>query len=125
MKDRIQINGEWYVKENNTPKTNIKDDDVTFFEGCVYETDNYCWEATRIYKSYADKIFYPSCDIDIEFTDKTQKPFKSEHWDNYIWFNGILSGDDEAYLSALELMGVEGVDHFKAFLKKLVEINYL
>ena len=48
--DRIQINGIWYVKETATKEEPIVLD-LTDFIGCSYETADYAWEATKIYKS--------------------------------------------------------------------------
>ena len=80
MENRIQLNGVWYVREDLVPETttNTKEhffdpDDVTNFEACVYETDDYCWEASRLRKN-EDGSFYPS--IDIKFTDKTPEDRK-------------------------------------------------
>jgi hypothetical protein len=69
MEDRIQINGEWYVKESTTYEVHQKELDLTYFEGCVYETDKYRFEVTRLYKDYSKNEFYSSS-IDIKFTDK-------------------------------------------------------
>jgi hypothetical protein len=33
MEDRIQINGEWYVKESTTYEVHQKELDLTYFEG--------------------------------------------------------------------------------------------
>ena len=63
-KDKIQIDDVWYIREDQSEKKL----DVTNFIGCVYENDEYAWEATKIYKD-DDKTFYP--DVSIKFTDKT------------------------------------------------------
>jgi len=88
-KDRIQINGVWYVKEtiNEEP---IKLD-VTDFIGCAYETSDYSWEATKIYKSLASDILYDG--VYIKFTDKTVTPWKEDHWDNDNFCRCLLEED--------------------------------
>jgi len=123
-KDRIQINGEWYIKESTSKKQNqieIDDDDMTSFRGYVYETPNYSWEATRIY--HIDDIeFFP--DFQIKFFDKKLDQ-KEEYWDNNDWFKGVLDGNETDLHVAHESMDEDGVAHFKAFLAKLREKKWL
>jgi hypothetical protein len=124
-KDRIQINGEWYVKESTSKKQNqivIDDDGMTSFRGYVYETDKYSWEATKVY--HIDDIeFFP--DFGIKFIHKEIKPQKEEYWDNNSWFAGVLDGNETDLHVAHESMDEEGVAHFKAFLAKLREKGWL
>ncbi len=47
--------------------------DLTHFEGCVHETDKYCFEVTRIYRDYNRGEFYPDS-VSVEFTDKRVQP---------------------------------------------------
>jgi len=118
-KDRIQINGEWYVKESNvttTPKkVEIEDSDITWTKGALYETDEYCWEATKIYKE--DGSLYSG--LDIKFTDKMADPFEEQHWDNNLWMRGVLENNTESLEEARDVMDEEGVAYFQAFLAKL------
>jgi hypothetical protein len=44
-KDRIQINGEWYVKEN-TVETLIDPKDITHTIECIWEDTNWCFIAS-------------------------------------------------------------------------------
>ncbi|NBO22538.1 hypothetical protein EBU94_04260 [bacterium] len=83
---RICINGVWYVPETaSQPQlTNLN---VGKYLSFVYETDDYCWEASRLYKD-DHETFYD--DIDIKFTNKTCKPWVEEYWDNPTWFRDIL-----------------------------------
>ena len=48
-KERIQINGEWYVKEN-TIEPLINPEDVTHSIECVWEDTNWCFVASLIVK---------------------------------------------------------------------------
>ena len=73
MEDRILINGVWYVRE--TQPEEIILDDLTQTLNIIYENGNYSWEATRIYKDDGEN-FYET--FDIEFTDKTGKPWHTE-----------------------------------------------
>lgn len=124
-KDRIQIDGVWYVKESNakptTKKVEIEDFDITKFKGAVYETDEYRWEATKIYKE--DGSLYSG--LDIKFTDKTAEPFVEQHWDNDLWMRGVLESDPEALEEAREVMDEEGIAYFQALLAKLREDFWL
>ena len=90
MENRIQINGTWYVKEDTTniqPETSKFDAALaTHFEGYVYETTDYCWEATRIYK---DKEFHNG--VSIKFANK--KTEEVEYWDNERWMKEVLHND--------------------------------
>ena len=42
-KDRIKIEGVWYVKEDTSVKESIEVD-PTHFEGCVVENDDFCFQ---------------------------------------------------------------------------------
>jgi hypothetical protein len=123
MMDRIQINGVWYVREDlNQVLEEEREMDLTFSQICTYETDEYCWEAMRIYKD--EKTFFP--DIDIKFTDKTDpKPWREEHWDNNAWMKGVLNEDPESIFEAKNSMNDKGISDFREFLKKLVEHEWL
>jgi hypothetical protein len=123
MMDRIQINGVWYVREDfNYVREKEREMNLTFSQTCTYETDEYCWEATRLYKD--KETFYP--DIDIKFTDKSwTKPWQEEYWDNNAWMKGVLEEDPESIFEAKNNMNDEGIADFRAFLKKLVELEWL
>jgi hypothetical protein len=120
MKTRIQVDGVWYVREDQN-ENSIDDKDLTNFVGCTYENDEYCWEATMIYNDEGN--LYPG--VDIKFTDKRIKPWKEEHWDNDEWFVGILTGNKDSAFGALKSMDEDGIIVFKQFLKKLVEKGWL
>ena len=120
--DRIEINGVWYVKEDKPNKLDLTEKDVTFSKSCVYETDDYCWEATLLSKDNG-KEFYP--DLEIEFTDK--KIDTIEYWDNPLWLNKILilDGDKKEIEEAKKDMSDQGLKDFTAFLKFLRKENWL
>jgi hypothetical protein len=122
MENRIQINGIWYVAENEQPKQELVINiDPVHFEGAVIESDNYCFEATRLKRE--DGNFYK--EIDIKFTDKRgEDPWSEEHWDSNDWFRDIHTGDPES-LEHINHICPQGVAEFRAFLKYLVEINWL
>jgi len=133
MENRIEVNGVWYVREDaiNDSLDHLEDEEInlTFSEECCYETDKYCFVASRVRKDGGDE-FYP--DIDIEFTDKrgdrdTWANWKKEYWDNNNWFKGILEGNPESIESLnkeTELCS-QGKRQLKGFLNKLVEEGWL
>jgi hypothetical protein len=119
MQDRIEINGVWYVREDLS-NTQEEDFELSFSLHALYENDNYCWEATRLYKDDIPKYFYDDL-IDIKFTDKRVKPWKEDHWDNNFWMKGVLDNDPESLKDARESMCPSGVKTFQLFLNKLKE----
>lgn len=130
MENKIQINGVWYVREDSiAPTTNTKEqvfnpDNVTNFEACVYETDDYCWEASRIRKD--DGTFYK--DVHIEFKDKTVDNWRSkesEYWDGNSWLLGVLQSNPESLEEARDCMNEEGVKTFREFLGYLNDLGWL
>ena len=124
MENRIQVNGEWYVKESTTESQPIELD-LTHFEGCVYENDKYCFEVTRLYKNYDKGEFYSDC-IDIKFTDKrTDKPWTTDHWDNASWLRGIYDNDRISINEALEVMDMDGIMELKALIGELIEKGWI
>lgn len=120
MENRIQINGVWYVKEEEK-QPDIDKKNIIYFKGAVLENEDYAWKATKIQKD--DGSFYDG--LDIEFIDKRKKPWKEEHWDNDNWFKGILDNNPDSMKEAKESMDDEGIKVFKAFLNKLVEDELL
>jgi|LakMenE18May11ns_1017448.scaffolds.fasta_scaffold9586588_3 hypothetical protein len=115
MEDRILINGVWYVRETQ-PEEEIILDDLTQTLNIIYENSDYSWEATRIFKDDGE-TFYDG--FDIEFTDKTKTPWKTEDWDNMRFINGVLENDNHSIKLAGEAMDNEGIKHLKVFLKYL------
>jgi hypothetical protein len=122
MEDRIQVNGEWYVKESiTTPPVEL---DLTHFEGCVYENSKYCFEVTRIYRDYNRGEFYPDS-VSVEFTDKRTQPRKTDDWDNTSWLRGIYDNDRISINEALEVMDMDGVTELKALVGDLIEKGWI
>lgn len=118
-KDRIQIDGVWYVREEQPQIKTIEPHQLTNTINCIYETDKYCFEAIMIFRDDCETL-YP--DVSIEFTDK--RPANREDWvidylDNPIWMRGVFHGDEESMVDAREMMDQEGIDEFRAFLKHI------
>lgn len=117
--DRIEINGTWYVKESDTKKEPINLD-LTRFQGCTAENDIFCFEATRI--ACGEDEYYKG--IDIKVSDKRQKPWKEEYWDNNTWMRGILEQNPES-LKKLANLGGENLRFLQAFLQHLKDEDWL
>lgn len=117
MQNRIQIDGVWYVREQE-PEVQLN---ITRFKGMVTESDKYCFEANRIQKTEWPPEYYDG--VDIEFTDKRSKPWKTDNWDNNAWMEGILDNNPEP-LKLLDLCP-QGIAELKAFLKVLKEEEWL
>ena len=119
MQNRIQIDGVWYVREQQEPEVQL---DITRFKGMVTESDKYCFEATKIKDGSVPGKYYDGCDI--EFTDKRVKPWKTDLWDNNAWMRGVLDNNPES-LAELEHLCPQGEAELKAFLKVLKEEGWI
>lgn len=123
MENRIQVNGEWYVRESTIDAQPIELD-LNYFESCICDTEKYRFEATRTYKDYDKNEFY-SDTIDIKFTDKRTQPRKTENWDNASWLRGIYDNDRRTINEALEVMDEDGVTELKALVLELIEKGWI
>ena len=122
MEDRIQINGEWYVKEPTAlPQEEL---DLAYAEMCSYEVLDYCFEATRMFKDYDTSEFYKN-EIEIKFTDKRIKAWKVDNWDSVAWLIDVYNGDKGAINDASELMSTYGIMELKNFIKHLIKIGWI
>jgi hypothetical protein len=83
MKDRVQIDGVWYIKENKQEPL-----DIIFYDGAVYEDDDYCIEA------YRDKEYNS---ISIEVKDKNTG--KKEYIDNEDYLKYVIKGDTVDFMN--------------------------
>ena len=122
MEDRIQINGEWYIKEPTeiTPK----ELDLAYAEMCSYEVLDYCFDATRMFKDYDSSEFYKN-EIEIKFTDKRTKTWKVDNWDSVAWLIDVYKGNKDAINDASELMGTYGIMELKNFIGHLIKIGWI
>ena len=124
MEDRIQINGEWYVKESTTYEGHQKELDLAYAEVCSYEVLDYCFDATRMFKDYDSSEFYKN-EIDIKFTDKRTKVWKIDNWDSVAWLIDVYRGNKDAINDASELMGTYGIMELKNFIGHLIKIGWI
>ena len=129
MENRIQINGVWYVREDSqSAEETFEDIQVIQTLECLYETDDYCWAASRMYKDDG-KTFYPG--INIKFTDKTYKTpgdredWIEDYWDNDTWILGVYRNEPSSMLDAKEAMNEKGIKDFRNFIHKLIQMGWL
>jgi hypothetical protein len=139
MEDRIQINGEWYIREQPDAELEavlhpfrkeikpLKREDVTAFKGFVYETDKFCYEATIIAKSGLFEEGEYHDNIDIKFTDKRIKPWVEDHWDSMAWFKGVSENNPDSINSLINENEMEAEDilEFRSFLAFLKQQGWL
>ena len=129
MKDRIQVDGIWYVKESSTlPIVEIKPRDVTNSLSCTWESDNWCFEALVILRDEAENLtdIYP--DPSITITDKhpeNRDDWKEDSSDNPNWFIGVYEGNPESMPEAKEMMDEQGIAEFRGFIGYLIDKGWI
>jgi hypothetical protein len=92
-------------------------------EARTIESDKYVFEAVRLERSDVPGTYFDG--IDIEFTDKRQKPWKEEYWDNSAWMKGVLINDPESLENLRESVCLQGEAELKTFLKELKQEGWL
>jgi hypothetical protein len=122
--NRIQINGEWYIKESAVATPEPEALDLTYSESCVHETKKYAFQATRIYKDYTNAEFYDNCTY-IEFTDKRPSTSIIDHWDNPTWLRSIYHNEKEALEEASHLMDDDGIKELIRFTGELIKMGWI
>ena len=101
--ERIEINGEWYVKEN-TIEPLINPEDVTHSIECVWENSNWGFAASLIAKEDDFNDCYD--DVTVKITDKRIKG--RENWietdvENPKWIWSVLENNPESREDANEM----------------------
>jgi hypothetical protein len=129
--ERIEINGVWYVREDSHPQqtTSLTEDDVTHYRSVVHESDNYCFEASKLYKDFTSGQDYDDIAIEIAFKEKgvPQKDWKTDYWDSVSFFHGVLENNPQSINTLRDRFDEdkEGIEIFKAFLVYLQKIHWL
>ena len=118
-KDRIQIDGVWYVREDNIEDEPIKLE-VVETQGYLVENTNFSYDATRIANDEGG--FYEG--VDIQVTDKRSKPWKEDNWDNNNWMRGVLEYDPVSWKELPDL-GSEDIKFLMAFLQYLKDKEWI
>ena len=128
MKNRIEIDGVWYTREDTVVEPTISRlEESISYEGLVFESDLYCFEATRL-RDDTGNFYDKECSI--KFTDKSKYSGLGdveigEIWDNAEWMIGILNNDPEAIEEALESLCSQGIEEFRVVLKELAEKGWI
>jgi hypothetical protein len=122
MEDRIEINGVWYVREtSSTPPPNIIEIDeslLTTTQQIIYEDGDYCFVASRIYKT--DERFYD--DFAIEITDKRSKDkstWKEEYLDNVYFLHHLKNNHPGSIEEMSKIMCKDGINTLISLLNTL------
>ena len=118
-KDRIQIDGVWYIKEG--VDNQAIDFDTVEYKGRVYESNLYCFDVTKIKRD--DNGYYDG--VDVKFTDKRTKPWKEDNFDNDRWLLGVLDNKPESIPQAKEMMCEQGIAELKAVVDDLLLIEWI
>ncbi len=119
MKERIQIDGVWYIRETE-PQPDFIDVEITKSMSALYENDDYCWEAIKLLND--DDT--PQDDIYVEFIDKKINPKKIDYWDNMLWIKSVYENNPDSIAQALEMMTDDGILHFRSFLNELKKMGW-
>ena len=130
MKERIQVDGVWYVRETSTlPIVEIKPNSVTNTLGCVWESREWCFEATAILRDEAEDLTDIYTIIDIVITDKRSEDrdgwIEHDSCDNSRWFIGVLEGDSDSMEEAEEMMDDQGIAEFRGFISHLIDKGWI
>ena len=129
MKDRIQVDGVWYVRETPTlPIVKIDEMFVTNTLSCIWESNNWCFGATVILLDEAEDLTDIYTDPSIEITDKRpadRNDWKVDNSDNPNWFIGVLEGNPESMPEAEEMMDEQGIAEFRGFISYLIDKGWI
>lgn len=117
--DRIQVNGVWYVKEENQSSFNTEN--IFYSRVCVYETNE--WFIKAEFYSDDDQLENVFSGCYIEFENKITG--LKDDSENENWFFGILNNDPESMEEANRIFDADGLELFKSFLNHLININWL
>jgi hypothetical protein len=93
MKDKILINGEWYIKlEPTVIEEEEIELDVTESKSRIYEAPNHTYEAYLVWNENI-KEYYPG--VSITVTDKRTN--EKDEWDNPLWMGDVVKGVEKCY----------------------------
>jgi hypothetical protein len=131
-KDRIQIDGVWYVRETDAipdplRMTTIYEFDVTRSLNRIWENDDWAFEAKILLQpdSTALEDTWGDCWLTI-----TEKVGNHDAWvehsiDNPTWMLGVLEGDPLSMEEANKMMTPEGIRLFRGFLSLVIKNGWL
>jgi hypothetical protein len=117
MKDRIEIDGTWYVKEQTE---SVKEFDTTYYQSAICESDTASFEFCYIQRDKSLKLMGTGTQS-IEYTNKETKV--SDYWDSEDWISEIPNGWKDKEL--LEMMSRDDLEMLKSFITELISIDLL
>lgn len=120
VKDRIQIDGVWYVKEKENSKVELQD--LTYSQNCLLELDKCSFEAVKIFSDYNNKIFLKNS-LYITYVNKQTQ--NKECWDNNTWMRQLINGNKEALNEVSDTLLNDEIQQLKLFIGKLIEDEWL
>jgi hypothetical protein len=87
MENRIEINGVWYVREDaiTDPLDHLEAEemDLTFSEECCFESNKYCFVASRIKSMITVKNFTKTFMLNSQIKEVVDRDtWKEDYWDN-------------------------------------------
>jgi hypothetical protein len=126
--ERIQINGEWYVRESTIPNQDVdlyemlEDMGIHEYNVCMYEDDEVYIKCH--YHANPPSIHYTPT---IEFLDKKTKGVdgKVDYWDATTWMWGIYNNNPESTLCLKEEGLGKYIPRIRAFIKYMIDNNIL
>ena len=125
IEDRIQINGEWYVKESTfTSKTSELH--LDFIIGTqkyvIFENEYICLESYLDVKevSTLEKQY-----LYVDFNNKRDKLSKTETWGNLSFLKGIVERNVESINELKSTLHKDDVEYVMRFMDKLSELGWI
>lgn len=114
--DRIQINGDWYVREATKDKEN-EPIEVIELLAIVYEDSEFYLKA-EVAAKHGTRL--PDLNLPfVEFIDKTMDAGKTHYADSVRWMNRILEADFLACKEANDLVAPVNMPKFVKCLQEL------
>ena len=116
MEDRIEINGVWYVREeqDKTPD-DILDDSPTGYHGLVIENEDVCFELSILMDDDYETLNYkmgPA--LTVTFKDGERKNWIKEYWDNSsflfdVFDDPLLASEETPRLNPKDLLILKSI----------------
>lgn len=139
MEKRIQINGVWYIEDpdqndviDSPESTEFRTQDVIQTVSCLWESRNWCFEASKMLSIPSDFNSLSSADyfsgIDIEIIDKREgrkEDWITDHADNEAWIIGVYDENPESMSDAREMFDAQGLREFKNFVGYLIDNHWI
>jgi len=123
MKDRLNIDGVWYIKEEPSKKQEvIKVDESLLFHGLTNESDKVCFELTVLFDEDGDMLKNMDPSLEVTFKKGERRDWVVDYWDNEDYLLKILNGQVDG--EVLELMGKLELSMIKELVNKAVKLGW-